>query len=108
MNAGRPRRTVERERRFLPALLRARFIRFYGPAEYRGPQWPTRDRVIPWAAFVLAMDARAHILAEERVQAMQAALLAHGMANTGANTPERAAVQRQVDREIRDAFPEEG
>jgi len=58
------------------AYVSARFVRFYGAAEYCDPRgWPTSVGVIPWQRFVVMIDAVDHVEAVEQrfaVQAVQA------------------------------------
>ncbi|MGN6110836.1 MAG: hypothetical protein ACTHU0_37385 [Kofleriaceae bacterium] len=63
-----------------PAVLLARFRRFYPPEIYRAPHYPTRDHVIPLPLFAIYSAAMPHLMAMERLSETRALVHAIGLA----------------------------
>lgn len=82
-------------------MAKAHFIRFYGAAEYRGRQWQTRDRVIPWFLFWDQYRAMRHAYALERLQFARGVSLGLTLA-TGKSTD----VTQRLNDIMTEAFPE--
>lgn len=82
-------------------VAKAHFIRFYGAAEYRGPQWQTRDRVIPWHLFWTEYRAMRHAHALERLQFARGVSLGLALA-FGKDTD----TTRKLSEIMTEAFPE--
>lgn len=70
----------------------------YGWAWYRGPQWPTSDRIVPWQEFWDFYRAIWARRAKERLN-LAAAI---GLAFASADDP---AAQRMRDATLTEAFP---
>lgn len=82
-------------------MAKAHFIRFYGAAEYRGPQWQTRDHVIPWHLFWTEYRAMRHAYALERFNLGRGVSL--GIAMAIGNQDE---LSRRLEAIMNEAFPE--
>lgn len=90
------------ERVVAPAVVIAQFIVFYGAAEYRGPQWPTRDHVIPWRRFLIQYAAMRHVMALQRLN--QSRAVSQGVAMAFAKKGD-ADIQKLIDHELDEAYP---
>lgn len=82
-------------------VAKAQFIRFYGAAEYRGPQWQTRDRTIPWHLFWVEYRAMRHVHALERLNLARGVTLGLTLAMA-----KDAEISRRLDAIMTEAFPE--
>lgn len=84
-----------------PAILLARFRRFYpDPALWRGRQYRTRDRVIPFGLFWIYYRAMPSIQALERVHLARGTSLAIGLAFAKAAD----GIPESLKSELRDAY----